>query len=303
MCWVYRVAGISRQGYNKKRKEDKHRQDVIEEVIKQGQKIRGKHRKMGCRRMSKPIQKKVFIGQNQIEQILLMSGFRIQKKKSKIRTTLSMKDKYHKNLIEGKVLDNINQVWQSDITYLYVGSTLYFVVFIIDVYSRRIIGYAVAKHMRAELCLKCLKMALRLRGISDYLLQLIHHSDRGVQYGSHAYGKVLDQHGIAKSMCLEAWQNAYAERLNRTMKSEYLEFIPKSFVGNIHQQLKKMVKLYNEERPHTSLNGMTPVEFEKSCSQLTKEERPRVKLYTKVTPPKSGASSPLPLETQGSSLP
>src|SRR5699024_4694017 len=103
------------------------------------------------------------------------------------------------NLIEGRVVSGPNQVWQSDITFIKVGETFYYLTFIIDVYSRRIVGYAVSKNLRAEANLRALKQALANCSTAQ-LKGLVHHSDRGSQYTDGRYLALLRRHNICISM-------------------------------------------------------------------------------------------------------
>lgn len=115
-----------------------------------------------------------------------------------------------------------HQVLQSDITYFYLNDDSYYIVFILDVYTRKIIGYNVSSNMRHESNIKALKMALKQIDLKERS-NMIHHSDRGSQYGSKAYVKILNDSGIKISMGLKAQDNAFAERINGTIKNEYLK--------------------------------------------------------------------------------
>ena len=95
----------------------------------------------------------------------------------------------------GLELQSINHVWQTDITYIYVNGRFYYLTFIIDIYSQRIVGYKASKNLFAKANIDCLKMALRLRGISKYS-KLIHHSDKGSQYIATKYLDLLKHHNI-----------------------------------------------------------------------------------------------------------
>src|SRR5699024_1371596 len=116
-------------------------------------------------------------------------------------------------------------VWQSDITYIPMGDRFYYVVFIVDIYSKRIVGYKVSSNMRATANYEALAMALKVHAAA-----LIHHSDRGSQYASSGYIDKLKSSGTRISMGLTAQENAYVERLNRTIKDEYLDhWKPRTF--------------------------------------------------------------------------
>lgn len=116
-------------------------------------------------------------------------------------------------------------IWQSDITYIRIKDVFYYAVFIIDVYTKKIVGYHVSDNMRAQANIEALKMAFKYN-----TPPLIHHSDRGSQYTYKGYIQLLKTKGVNISMALSAQDNAYAERINRTIKNDYLAYWkPKSF--------------------------------------------------------------------------
>jgi putative transposase len=129
-----------------------------------------------------------WIGRDRFIEFIMNQGYRVQKHKSYTRTTTPASYKYP-NLIEGMVLWDKNQLWQSDITYFWVMGEYYYLVFIIDVYTKQILGYNVSNHLRAEANLSALKMAIR--NCNGNIRGLIHHSDRGSQYINTKYIDLL----------------------------------------------------------------------------------------------------------------
>jgi transposase InsO family protein len=185
-------------------------------------------------------------------------------------------------LIEGLTIDNINRVIQSDITYFQILDQWCYLVFIEDVYSRRITGYNAGEYLFAEANVKALQMSLALRGIDQYP-DLIHHSDKGSQYIYDIYVKHLKQHNIKISMCDSPYENAYTERINGIIKNEYL--IPKNITSfrQLEKELARTIRLYNEERPHWSLpKKLAPTNFEKYILTLEPENRPKLTIYKKI---------------------
>lgn len=217
-------------------------------------------------------------GRDKVEQLLLQNGYRVQYLPNYTRTTFAQTHLYYPNLIEGLELNNVNQVVQTDLTYYKVGEKTCYIVFLIDVYSRRITGYSVGKTMEAEGNIKALKMLLKTRG-KDAVVNMIHHSDRGSQYIDKEYLKLLRDHSIAISMCKEAWQNAYSERINRTIKEEYLNEWNIKDYKTLSLCVAKGVKNYNSKRRHRSLGWKTPIQFEKEVENLAVSERPKMKIY------------------------
>jgi len=147
-----------------------------------------------------------------------------------------------------------------------------------DVYSRRIIGYSVADNMRAENNISALRMALQLRNIENYDGQLIHHSDRGSQYISNDYTNLLEDYGIQISMCSDVLENAHIERVNGTIKNEYLYNWSIHSPYQLKVRVKKAVQAYNN-RLHNSL-GKTPIDYENFIKELPKNQREVLKVFT-----------------------
>jgi transposase InsO family protein len=165
-------------------------------------------------------------------------------------------------LIKGLQINGSSQVWQSDITYIKVKDKYYYVVFIIDVYTRKIVGYNVSDNMRATSNIKALKMALK-----NNKAPLVHHSDRGSQYTYKAYTEMLIQNGSKISMGGSAQENAYVERLHRTIKEEYLDYWQTHSFVQLKKHIKKAVINYNTKRTHKGIGKLSPIDYEKNCNQ------------------------------------
>jgi transposase InsO family protein len=166
----------------------------------------------------------------------------------------------------------------SDLFYFPLQGQHFYVVLIMDAYSRRIIGYSAADNMRAHNNIFALNMALTLRGVKKYAKQLIHHSDRGSQYISDDYTNLLDTYEIQISMCTDVLENAHCERANGTIKNEYLNRWPIANFNQLKSRLDMAVRNYNN-RLHRSLN-MTPVEFETYVKELEFKNRPILEVFT-----------------------
>lgn len=132
--------------------------------------------------------------------------------------------------------------------------------------------------MFADNNLKALKMALRMRR-QKHFNELVHHSDKGSQYGSKAYLDKLSDAGIKVSMAGNSLENAYAERINGIIKNEYLVHENINSLKQLKNKLKQVVKLYNEKRPHIELGYLSPINFEKKIIDLPEPGRPKLKLY------------------------
>jgi|KBSMisStaDraftv2_1062788.scaffolds.fasta_scaffold354048_2 putative transposase len=277
---VYKVAGISRQAASKRRIRQLSKFDQMIKLFEKADKSREEHPGSGCRKLARQLTMQGW-GRDKIEQLLLDNGYRLIFSRQYKRTTYSQNELYFPNLIEGLELNNINQVVQTDITYYRVNEKFYYAVFLIDVYSRRIVGFAVSKTLEAEANIKALKRMLRIR--KHYSLTgLIHHSDRGSQYIDKEYLKILADNKIVVSMCTMPWENAFSERINRTIKEEYLDWWKIEDFGALSRFVSKAVNHYNRKRQHESLNRLSPIDFENELLNTHSIEPAKLKLYKRL---------------------
>ena len=277
---IYQIAGLSKQAVHNHFQRLPVKELRKQAVVETAEIIRKDHPRMGCRKMYWKLEPD-FIGRDRYEQLLLEEGFRIKRVRNYMKTTSRQTLYPYPNLIEGLTIDNINRVTQTDITYYQLPDQWCYLVFIKDVYSRRIIGYNADESLLAEANMRALEMALNLRGIDKYP-DLIHHSDKGSQFIYLPYVKLLKAHNIKMSMCDSPYENAYAERINGTIKNEYL--IPKniSSFSQLKKELERSVRLYNEERPHWNLpKKLAPANFEKYILTLEPQNRPKLIIYKK----------------------
>jgi len=207
------------------------------------------------------------IGRDRFIEIGIEQGLALPKPKRYQRTTFSSKSALFQNLAAGIVINNINQVWVSDITYFNIKNRFYYISLIMDVYSRRILGYTASDSLHAEANCAALRMALDERRNHD-LSGLIHHSDKGTQYCSSAYLNILKEHNIAVSMCHSVYENSHIERDNGIIKNEYLNLRNISSFDALTHHLDKDVYHYNFLRPHWGINCMTPVAYEQLSTTL-----------------------------------
>ena len=274
---LYEVAGISKQALHQFRKRHLQKATEANKFFDQANKIREDHPGAGCRKIAWTLRIKGW-GRDKIESLLLGNGYRLFYPPNYKRTTYSQTAVYDPNLIEGLELSGINQLIQTDITYFKAGNRFYYIVFIIDVYSRTIVGYAASKTLEAEGNIRALmKMFQFRRGKS--LKGMIHHSDRGGQYIDKEYRQLLTDRGVKLSMCKAAWENAYTERINRTIKDEYLNRWKIDNYESLVKHLDLAVTHYNKARPHNSLNKETPLSFEKKVHNLPYDQKPKFLIY------------------------
>ena len=168
--------------------------------------------------------------------------------------------KKYKNIVKDQVPNRPEQLWVSDITYIKTEQGHNYLAIVTDAYSKKIMGYNLDNHMRTSLCTKALAMAIKNRKYPDQ--KLIHHSDRGFQYCNPKYASFAENNGITMSMTeqYDPYENAVAERINRTLKYEYGL---KQTIKNTETAKKltdQAVYIYNNLRTHCSLNYRKPRE-------------------------------------------
>jgi transposase InsO family protein len=284
------MLNISKQAIHQHAKRELRFQSKIESLIVEADILRTAHPGCGVEKMYYTLRPD-WIGRDRFIELMIGQGYRIQKYKSRIRTTTPASHRYP-NLIEGMILWDKNQLWQSDITYYRVGESFYYAVFIIDVYTRVVLGYCVSDSLQAQANLVALKMAIRNAG--GMIKGLVHHSDRGSQYVSTDYVSLLADHGVHISMGLKGQENAYAERINGTIKNEYLIYREITTLAGLKRQTRQAVEHYNTKRPHNSLKGRaSPKQFEKNILNLSCQKRPKVIVYAEGNPRIKEASSHL----------
>lgn len=256
--------GISRQAYYQFRQEADIEAIEHELVIKEILKIRTSHPRMGGRKLFfkvSPFMKEhqIKMGRDAFFNLLSFNRLLVKKKKNYIKTTYSNHWlRKYPNLISEIVPTAPNQIWASDITYWKINGEHLYISLITDTFSRKIVGYHVAETMEAVETLQALKMAIRNN--KGKLENLIHHSDRGVQYCSTRYVKLLKKNKINISMTQngDPLENAIAERINGIIKHEYLFEFKADNLEQAKKLLHKVVRLYNEERSHSSIGFKTP---------------------------------------------
>lgn len=172
----------------------------------------------------------------------------------------------HPNRLEGAEVNQVEQAFVSDITYVETGEGVHYLSLVTDAYSRKIMGYEVSDDLRAESVVKALRLAARQRKTRR---PLIHHSDRGLQYCSAIYQQELNQHGMTPSMTdgYDCYQNALAERVNGILKQEFLLYKCRT-LKDLKELVRESVDIYNCLRPHLSLGMKTPEQVhEKATSE------------------------------------
>ncbi|WP_249033299.1 IS3 family transposase [Winogradskyella sediminis] len=201
------------------------------------------------------------IGRDKFYRFLRLNNLLIPKTKNYITTTNSnhMYKKY-KNLVKDHVPTRPEQLWVSDITYIKTENGHNYLALVTDAYSKQIMGYKLDNHMRTSLCKDALAMAIKNRKYPKQ--KLIHHSDRGFQYCNPKYTEFAESNGITMSMTeqYDPYENAVAERINRTLKYEYgLKQTIKN-TDLAQKMTEQAVHIYNNLRTHFSLDLRKPAE-------------------------------------------
>lgn len=202
------------------------------------------------------------VGRDKLFRILRANHMLVKPKRSyHITTDSHHRFRKHKNLVNTIEIEEPETVWVSDITYVGKRTNPSYLALITDAYSKKIVGYNVSDSLSVEGSLKALEMATKKRIYKDR--PLIHHSDRGLQYCSHEYQKLLEENSISPSMTekYDPYENAIAERINGILKQEF------NVARNIEnldlktKLIKSAIEIYNTQRPHLSNQMLTPIQM------------------------------------------
>lgn len=230
------------------------------------------------------------MGRDRFEELMDKYGLKVRKCMRKPRTTDSTHGlPVYPNLIKEFIPTAPNQLWVSDITYIPIwldsGSHSFcYLSLVLDAYTEEIVGWCVGPTLDTEYPIHALHMALmRLRDIPKEDIVLIHHSDRGLQYSSKRYVELLAEYGVRVSMTENGnpKENAQAERINNTMKNELLKDMRFKSLGEVTMSICAAVDFYNEQRPHMSIDMMTPRQAAACTGELRKRWISYRELYIK----------------------
>lgn len=280
ICWLF---GITRQAYyqhhNQSIELELEHELVLQEVVQ----IRKHHPRIGTRKLYIMLENfmlahQIKIGRDALFDLLSANQLLIRKRKRIIKTTQSHHWlKKYPNLIKDLVPSRPNELYVSDITYWKIGTNYLYIHLITDAYSHKIVGYYLSETLEAQGSLQALQMALSALGTESHL-PLIHHSDRGVQYCSGKYVKLLQDNNVQISMTEngDPLENAIAERVNGILKDEYLDCYDINNKTEASVLLEQVIELYNNQRPHMSLGNLVP---EKVHSKQLKKGNKKWKNY------------------------
>lgn len=207
----------------------------------------------------------VDVGERRVRGILKKFNLQIRPRKRFIATTNSNhKFDVYPNHIAGMTLSGINQVWAADITYIRIENGFVYLAVILDLYSRKAIGWAISRKIDGQLALDALKMAIERRKPPA---GVIHHSDRGVQYLCDAYTEHLKENGfhISCSRKGNPYDNAFVESFMKTLKDNEVYLWEYKTILDVVDHLPNFIEeVYNKKRLHSSLGYVPPEEFEQN---------------------------------------
>jgi transposase InsO family protein len=227
---------------------------------------------LGSRTLMRNLRKEGFeVGRDKVRRRMKSQGLRVKQKRKYKATT----DSKHRLPVAENLLDRQfnpvgpNQAWGGDITYLWTQEGWLYLAVIIDLYSRRVVGWCIDKRMTQSLVIRALMMAINLRKPPP---GLIHHSDRGSQYAAHAYQALLRQYGIICSMSRKGncWDNAPIERFFSSLKREWTgDRLYRTRSAAIADVREYVAVYYNAKRLHSTLGYKTPMDFEKALNKVS----------------------------------
>lgn len=221
--------------------------------------------KYGYRRVTEQLHREgIVVNHKKIARIMKENGWTCHPRKRKWVCTTDSKHGYpiYPNLIKDLVVNGINQVWVADITYIHILVCFVYLAVIVDIFSRKVIGYSLSRNIDTGLTLEALRMANHNRNPNP---GCIHHSDRGVQYASQDYVKELEFYGFNISMSRKGnpYDNSYAESFIKTLKSEEVYLWEYRTLEDVQRRIPYFIEdVYNQKRLHSSLGYRPPCEFE-----------------------------------------
>ncbi len=265
--------GKQRQTFYKKKKnstEEAFQTEILFQLIAEERKLMPR---LGGRKLHFKISTKlpddIRIGRDKLFRFLKENDLLVRKKRYRAITTMSSHWlRKYPNQIREFFPTAPHQLWVSDITYLVTAEGFIYLFLITDAYSRKIVGWSLSNNLGAVNAIKALQMALSQLPVD--VKSLIHHSDRGVQYCSSKYVKLLNKHEISISMTEngDPLENAVAERINGILKTEWINEIKLKSLRSAMFQIKGIIEIYNKKRPHSSIEMLTPEQAHKGKGPL-----------------------------------
>jgi putative transposase len=265
MNQIYRALDYSKQAFHKKMDNEVQKASEFANLTIIIDQIRKEHPTLSARKMYFMLNLQT-MGRDTFERFCMENGYNVPRKRNFFKTTNSLGVIRFDNLIAGRELTGINQVWVSDITYYLLGDRFYFLSFIMDLFSRKIIGFSVSKDLKTiNTTIPALKMAKRAQK-QGKVPGCIFHSDGGGQYYQKEFKCLTSQMELTNSMGYSVFENPHAERINGTIKNDYLIHYNPTDNDGLSKQTARAVRNYNN-RPHDSLKKLSPNAFEQGVKE------------------------------------
>ena len=267
ICRVLKVAPSGYYAWTKRLQSERSKEDERLKVhIRASHK--GSRKTYGSPRIQKDLKADgLRVGKKRVARLMREEGLSGHPPKKFKRTTDSKHTKpIADNILNRKVAEvtRPNEVWVADITYIWTAMGWLYLAVIIDVFSRRVVGYKIDDHMRAELVVEAYKNAVGARDIEEG--QLMHHSDRGSQYASEEFRKVAKEYGVTLSMSRKGncWDNSVAESFFATLKKELVHRQYWLSKGQVTAAISDYIgAFYNRKRRHSSIGFVSPADYER----------------------------------------
>lgn len=264
MNGIFRCLNYSKQAFHQRLDNELLKASESATLFYLVDQIRKEHPTLSARKMYGMLKLQT-IGRDRFELFCMQNGYSVPKKRNYFKTTNSLGVKRFDNLIAGLELTGINQVWVSDITYYLLGGTFCYLSFIMDLFSRKIIGYSASENLSTfATTIPALKSAKKTL-INGKAPGCILHSDGGGQYYKKEFRALTHQMELTNSMSYSVFENAHAERINGTIKNDYLAHYQPTDFTDLQKQLKRAVNNYNN-RPHESLKNFSPNRFARNIT-------------------------------------
>jgi len=259
------LAGVSRASYYRhwRRVAPRREQTELRDVL---QRLAVAHRHYGYRRLNALLRREGWaVNHKRVLRLMRTDNLLCLRRRAFVPATTDSRHNWLvvPNLARGMQVTGLDQLWVADITYLRLREEFAFLAVVIDAFSRRVVGWAVEIHLRAALAVTALQMALEARRPQPG--QLIHHSDRGVQYACAEYSALLAAHGIQPSMSRvgSPYDNAQAESFMSTLKREEVDGRAYRTAHEARRSIGSFIEqIYNRQRLHSALNYLAPADFE-----------------------------------------